>query len=315
MSDLEHETPSAAKRPLILLATDFSHAADSALQWAAAIAEEHGGSLLLLHALPLYGAPADYLPSPPEVEEHLRGAAVERLGALAGEITPDLPVETRLEIGLPSQTIVETAEAVEADLVVMGSRGLSNLAHVLLGSTAERVVQRSPSPVLVVHPEDGRHRPVRTILAPTDFSPASRRAIDVAQRWLSAVEDPARLVLFHAYHLPVEYTAYGAVPTSLHFAQDAAERAEAGLASLAEKLRREGLTVETLTREGYPPETIVAVAKELDVDVVALGTHGRTGLRHLLLGSNAERVVQKAGCPVLTVRMTEEEEEEAEAEG
>ena len=308
MSEPSSSPSPSASRPRILVATDFSHTADSALQWAAAIAEEHGGSLTLLHALPLHGPPADFLPSPPEVEEHLRGAAVERLGALAGEITPDLPVETRLEIGLPSQTIVDVAASIEADLVVVGSRGLSDLAHVLLGSTAERVVQRSASPVLVVHPEDGRHRPVRTILAPTDFSPASRRAIAAAERWLSAVRAPAKLILLHAYHLPVEYTAYGAVPTSLHFAQDAAEQAERSLAALAEELRREGLAVETVAREGYPPETIVAVGKELDVDVIALGTHGRTGLRHLLLGSNAERVVQKAGCPVLTVRVGEGEE-------
>jgi nucleotide-binding universal stress UspA family protein len=296
------------RRPLILVATDFSRAADAALRWAAAIAEEHGASMLLLHALPLYGATADYLPSPPEMEEHLRGAAVERLGNLAGEISPEIAVETRLEIGLPSQTVVEAARAHAADLVVVGSRGLSNLAHVLLGSTAERIVQRAPCPVLVVHPDDERHRPVRTILVPTDFSPASRRAAAAAENWLSRLEAPVRLVLLHAFHLPVEYTAYGAVPTSLHFAQDAGERAEESLATLAAELRRDGLTVDTLAREGYPPETIVAVAREIDADVIALGTHGRTGLRHLLLGSNAERVVQKAGCPVLTVRLKEDEE-------
>lgn len=301
-----------ADRPTVLVATDFSRAADAALRWAASLAEEHGASLLLLHSLPLYGAQADYLPSPPEIEEHLRGAAVERLGNLAGEISPDLAVETRLEIGLPSQTIVRVAAEREVDLVVIGSRGLSDLAHVLLGSTAERVVQRAPCPVLVVHPEDERHRPVRSILVPTDFSPASRRALKAVETWLTRLEAPSRIVLLHAYHLPVEYTAYGAVPTSLHFAEDAGERAEESLEKMAAELRRDGLTVDTVAREGYPPETIVALAEEMDVDVIALGTHGRTGLRHLLLGSNAERVVQKAGCPVLTVRF-EDETEEGEA--
>jgi nucleotide-binding universal stress UspA family protein len=64
--------------------------------------------------------------------------------------------------------------------------------------------------------------------------------------------------------------------------------------------------VESVAREGYPPEVIVEAARELDVDLVAMGTHGRTGLRHLLLGSNAERVIEHAPCPVLTVRHPED---------
>lgn len=292
----------------VLVATDFSPTAAVALDWGASIALEHGASLVLLHALPLHGPSADYLPSPPEIEEHLQGAAVERLALAAGELPEELPVETRLEIGLPSESIVEVAETLDVDLVVVGSRGLTDLGHLMLGSTAERVVQRAPCPVLVIHPEDTDHRPVRTILVPTDFSPAARRAIDQAERWLAAVDAPARLVVLHAYHLPVEYTAYGAVPTSLHFSQDAARQAEEQLTALADELRREGLTVDTVAREGYPPEMILEVAEEKDVDVIALGTHGRTGLRHLLLGSNAERVVQRAPCPVLTVRLEEGED-------
>ncbi|MGB6995571.1 MAG: universal stress protein, partial [Thermoanaerobaculia bacterium] len=74
------------------------------------------------------------------------------------------------------------------------------------------------------------------------------------------------------------------------------------LDKFAEPLRRNGIEVNILAIEGYPPEVIVDQAEFLKVDLVAMGTHGRTGLSHVLLGSTAERVVQKAACPVLTVR-------------
>ena len=73
---------------------------------------------------------------------------------------------------------------------------------------------------------------------------------------------------------------------------------------MARTLGREGLAVETVAREGYPPDTIIDQADEVGADLIALGTHGRTGLAHLLLGSTAERVVQHARCPVLTVKKT-----------
>jgi nucleotide-binding universal stress UspA family protein len=92
------------------------------------------------------------------------------------------------------------------------------------------------------------------------------------------------------------------VPTSWDYYKDVEGAADERIAEVAEPLREEGLTVETRTDEGYPPEVIVNVAQEIGCDMIAMGTHGRTGLAHLLLGSTAERVVQHAGCPVLTVR-------------
>ncbi len=65
---------------------------------------------------------------------------------------------------------------------------------------------------------------------------------------------------------------------------------------------RAGLRVETIAQEGYPPLVIEEAAREANADLIAMGTHGRSGLRHLLLGSTAQRVVQHAPCPVLTVR-------------
>jgi nucleotide-binding universal stress UspA family protein len=287
----------------VLVATDFSATAEAALAWAVELVRSRGGTLTLVHALDLHGPLTDFLPSPPDLDEHVQGAAAARLTELAAGLGEQgMPVETRLELGVASQAIVRAAEELRADLLVVGSRGLTTVAHLLLGSTAQRVVQHAPCPVLTVHPGDReRHPPLRHVLLPTDFSRDAERAAHAARALLGTATG-ARLTLLHAYHLPVEYTAYGTIPTGLPFQQDVATLAEEKLAEAATTLATEGLQVDTLAREGYPPDVIVETARELDADVIAMGTHGRTGLRHLLLGSNAERVVENAPCPVLTVR-------------
>lgn len=301
-------TDGRASDVLVMIATDFSDTAAAATAWGTEIATAHDGRVLLVHALHAQGPMSDYLPVTADLGEELRNAARERLDSEAASLRErGVEVDVQLEIGLPSESILRVAEETSPDLLVVGTRGLSGFRHLLLGSTAERVVQRAPCPVLTVHPEDrDEHRPIRSILVPTDFSEDARRAATTGQRLLSHLEEGAELTLLHAYHLPVEYTAYGTIPTGLSFREDVITMAEQQLAETAAELEREGLTVNTAAREGYPPEVIVSVAEEIDADLVVMGTHGRTGLQHLLLGSNAERVVQHAPCPVLTVRHPDE---------
>jgi nucleotide-binding universal stress UspA family protein len=92
------------------------------------------------------------------------------------------------------------------------------------------------------------------------------------------------------------------VPVAPRLFADAAEQARERLEEDAKRLRSVGVQVETIAQEGYPPLVIEEAARNANVDLIAMGTHGRTGLRHLLLGSTAERVVQHAPCPVLTIR-------------
>ncbi len=292
----------------ILVATDFSDTARSGARWAIEIARHTQARIRLLHVLTLPHPWPHYAPAPPELDESLREGAAQRLAeeeeALSGE---GIDLVTDLRTGIPSQVILETARETEPDLVVMGTRGLSGLSHLLLGSTAERVVQKATCPVLTVHPDDRKApRPLRSILVPTDFSDDAERAITAARRLLSGVPQ-ARLVLVHAYALPIEYTAYGPIPTSVNYLENTGAKAQEQLDELAEKLKGEGLTVEAVAMEGYPPQVIVDTARDRKVDLIAMGTHGRTGISHLLLGSTAERVVQKASCPVITVRVAEED--------
>lgn len=292
----------------ILVATDFSDTARAGLDWSIEIARTHGASIRLVHGLLLANRMTDFVPSPPDLTENLQEAASGRLNEAAEPARrAGIEITTELVLGLPSQAILEAAEERPVDLIVMGTRGQTGLRHLLLGSTAERVVQHATCPVLTVHPGDrDRHRQVRTILVPTDFSKDARLATSAAIDLLSTLPQGARLILLHVYHLPFEYTAYGMIPTAFDYFKDVEGAAQDRLREAAGRLEREGLSVETVAREGYPPEVIVDAAESAGADLIAMGTHGRSGLAHLLLGSTAERVVQRARCPVLTVRFTED---------
>jgi nucleotide-binding universal stress UspA family protein len=304
------ERPFAAGEPLarIVAATDFSETAGAAVDWAVDIARQHGARIHLVHALTLPAPLPDYVPAGADFGRDLHAVALAKLEEAAARVRQaGVEVDLEVPIGVPSQSILRVAEEVGADLLVLGTRGLTGMTHLLLGSTAERVVQRARCPVLTVHPEDrDRHRPIRTVVAPTDFSTGAEDAAAVALRLLARLEENARIVLVHAYHLPIEYTAYGPIPTSVRFLQDVGADAQERLDQVARGMARQGLSVEAVTREGYAPDVIVDEAREHQADLIAMGTHGRTGLAHLLLGSTAERVVQHAPCPVMTVRRRDE---------
>ncbi len=143
--------------------------------------------------------------------------------------------------------------------------------------------------------------PWRKVLCPIDFSQPARAAMDAAVEIARQVD--AELVLFHAYQLPGYTLPEGSVVASPKMLQDLADQAEAHLVDwkgIAESAGAPRVSAEKGI--GEPAFEIVEVARELGCDLIVLGTHGRTGLAHALLGSTAERVVRRAACPVLTIR-------------
>jgi nucleotide-binding universal stress UspA family protein len=294
-----------AGMPVILAATDFSETASAALEWALELARQQGARVELIHAVTLPPSIPGYTPfTGMDFLEDVLKAAETRLAEVAAAVGGQgVALSTLLHPGTPSQVILDRADAISPLAIVLGTRGLTGLRHLLLGSTAQRVVYGAHAPVLTVHPGDlGKHRAIRTILVPTDFSPAAELAIATAHRLLAPLERDARLILLNAFNLPIEYTAYGPIPVSLRFLEDAGLEAERRLDAAAQALRREGLTVETVAREGDPSQVITEEAKARGADLIAMGTRGLSGLRHLLLGSTAERVVEYAPCPVMTIR-------------
>jgi nucleotide-binding universal stress UspA family protein len=144
---------------------------------------------------------------------------------------------------------------------------------------------------------------IKTILVPIDFSPNA----DAVLEWAAhlAEEHGSKMVLLHAYHLPVDFQQLEGAYLPPDFWTQVKADASENLDRAAEPLRKRGLAVETVVREGYPATAIEEEARDRHVDLVVIGTRGHSGLKHLLLGSVAERVVQKAPCPVLAVKRHE----------
>jgi nucleotide-binding universal stress UspA family protein len=141
---------------------------------------------------------------------------------------------------------------------------------------------------------------VRRILVPIDFSEHARLVIDWAVHL--AEEHGSAISLVHAYHLPVEFQQLEGAYLPQDFWTNVKDEAQQSLATYQEEIAARGIEVETVVREGYPATVIEEEAKRLEADLIVIGTRGLSGIKHMLLGSIAERVVQKAPCPVLTVK-------------
>jgi nucleotide-binding universal stress UspA family protein len=142
----------------------------------------------------------------------------------------------------------------------------------------------------------------RRILHPTDFSSAStaafKRAVAMAKK------DRSELVLVHVLAPPMPIAGEGYIPPNVYEDLEASAQryAEKRLATLKDKAKTAGVRASIVIREGVADEQIVRAARAKKADVIVIGTHGRTGLARLFLGSVASRVVTAAPCPVLTVR-------------
>jgi nucleotide-binding universal stress UspA family protein len=136
--------------------------------------------------------------------------------------------------------------------------------------------------------------PIHTILHPTDFSEHSGSALQMA--CALARDYRARLIVLHVTVQPTIVYGEGVVPP------DPVQVVEEARAYLDRLAIPQGIPVERRLAEGDPPAEILHVAADSGADLIVMGTHGRTGLERLLMGSVAERVVRKAPCPVLTVR-------------
>ena len=142
-------------------------------------------------------------------------------------------------------------------------------------------------------------RQIRTILVPIDFSPPSRAALDFGLQLARRFD--ASVWLLHAYVLPA-YAFTEGVAIGPDLAENLANDARKGLERMRDELEEKVVSISVATVAGSPAEVIVEWAQTHGVDAIVMGTHGRTGLQHLLAGSVAERVVRLAKCPVVTVR-------------
>jgi nucleotide-binding universal stress UspA family protein len=143
----------------------------------------------------------------------------------------------------------------------------------------------------------------RRILSPVDFSKTSVRAYEYAQALAERLG--AELHVLHVYQLPTYMLPEGVYEVPIDLGADVLPRVREQLESFAKRHCTTKVTITTSIAEGIPYMEIVREATERKVDLIAIGTHGRTGLSHLLMGSVAERVVRTSDIPVLTIRLAE----------
>ena len=178
------------------------------------------------------------------------------------------------------------------------ARGKGKTRHAPAPSMVEAEM---PKEVITLVPETMK---LKSSLVPTDFSSSARKALHYALSF--AEQFGATIILLHVVEPAVYPTELGYIPIeidALHKTMNVSARER--LAKLATEQVPPPFRVSTLVRVGTPYNEIATAAKELGVDLIVIATHGYTGLKHVLLGSTAERVVRHAPCPVLTVRERE----------
>ncbi len=282
----------------LCVGTNFSPEADLAVQSAATLARATGAHIDLIHVVHRPALYERVLHRQRATDEELRTRALEHLRQSTGAALAGCDVSYHVRIGAPFAELIAACRELGDGLLVVGARKRSGLSDLLLGSTAERVLRKASVPVLLARralaPQPA------CILAPTDFSEASRPALEeaiaLARRW------GARLVLLHVIEPIVQSYAWATDLAGGEIYVIEPDELQPEWDALIKSLDLTGVSWEQQTIKGEVSSTVAAAAQSLHADLIVMGTHGRTGLTHALLGSVAEGVARAADTCVLTVR-------------
>lgn len=284
----------------IVVATDFSPHARNAVNRAAQLAETASTSLTLVHVLP--GDALEQMRSwlgggnPAEArlleEARLRLQESARVLAAARHV----PVEAVVGAGSVPAEILREADERDASLIVLGARGTGFMRRLVLGTMAERLMQRTTRPLLVVR--QSPHERYRRVLVAVDFSPWSAQALAAAQR----VAPDAQLVLTSVYQVPFEgqLQRAGVAQTRVDaFREQARAEATRRVHALAEQAGLRAAQWQACVVEGDASFKIVEMEQECDCDLVVLGKHGTSVVVDTLLGSVTRHVLAEGTSDVL----------------
>jgi nucleotide-binding universal stress UspA family protein len=285
----------------VLATTDLSAPARHAAERAALVAKEAGATLGLVHVIsePVLGSLRRLLEdSPDDLELRLRGKIDRDVARLGEHLAQALgaPVLAEVVTGPLIAGILGHAAASRAELLVLGAQGASFMRHLMLGSTAERLVRKSDRPLLVV--KQPPHEPYRRALVAVDFSPRSLAALDLAR----AVAPHADIVLLHSYDVPYEdwmQTVEVREDALQHYQQAARQYALRGMQEFLEAAGSTDAAMPTVVVKGDPTLRILEQEQELDCDLIVIGRQGETVPEEFLLGSVTKHILQQSQSDVL----------------
>ena len=281
----------------VLAASDFSEQSQVAIRRAALICQEHGAKLELLHVI-------EALPSPePIPPDQLKEETKRQLQAESGvAVSLGVDCDCQVETGENVVSIMQSAQKMTADLIVVGAHGHHSLRDNFLGTTAEKLVRKAASAVLVVkQPSQSAYR---RVLVPTDFSEASRQALVAA----NILAPGAGIDLLHVYGF------WGEEQLSMaHASEEALERyrqrteiwANMSMVKWRQGINLSGHHVEEHLRKGSATSGIALFAAERGSDLVVMGTLERSGHPNVLLDSVTENALRTVPCDILAVKSGE----------
>ncbi|MBN1135318.1 MAG: universal stress protein [Anaerolineae bacterium] len=297
----------------ILVPLDGSPLAEQALPCAVTLARGMGAELVLLRAVWILPDILEILDESTvelnAVVDELEAEANSYLGALADQLREaGLSAYSVVRRGPAAEAILDYAEQMNIDQIVMATHGYSGIKRWTHGSVAERVLQTARTPLFLVRASEQDldsdwRQPVRCrrILVPLDGSPAAEQILPTAVTVAKAMSGD--LILFQVPIVHVSGWMTGEWYLPIQGMLDTAEGdAHLYLSTIAGRLMEQGLHVVTATGSGSVADCIVEYAEANRIDLIAMCTHGRTGLARWALGSVADRVLRASSAPILLVR-------------
>ena len=223
-------------------------------------------------------------------------------------IKEDIEIQTRILSGKPANEIIRYAEEINTNLVLMASHGASSDGLWLLGNVAAKIIRATNRPVLLVRAPAGQDKIkkgelMKKILIPLDGSKLGEAAVPLARA--IAEHLGSEIILFNVDEPAVSwgmYEGYAGYTNPPPDPESRNERAMEYLDHLAKPLRESGLAISNVVVFGLPARQISDYAKTNDVDLIAMSTHGRSGIAEWVFGSVTDKVLHSGDKPVLVVR-------------
>lgn len=290
----------------ILVPLDGSDLAESVLPYVAELARCTGAEaqiLIVVSDVALWDANATVIAWERE-EELALGYIESQREALESN---GVKTTSRVVRGDPAKAIVGAAAEEDADLIALSTHGRSGISRWLFGSVAGRVLETTETPLLIVRPneEEPPGGAINKMLVPLDGSPIAESVFPLVEEL--AKDCKAKVVAMQAVPPLTAYPGFeGFAPTAMgEVLEDMQARSHKYLADIVARLKDRGLEAEALSSTAMPVEAILAAADEANADLIAIATHGRSGLGRVVLGSVADSVIRRSHRPCLVIHAKE----------
>jgi nucleotide-binding universal stress UspA family protein len=289
----------------VLVATDFSEYSRIALDICLGASKCMRTKLYVLHTIEKF--PHDYKhllssDTHEDMKQRLEAEAMEKIKGMIPEgLLEQEDIVPIVRFGKPFLEIIQVARDEKVDLLAVGTHGRAGMDRVILGSVAERIVRKAHCPVLVVR--NRKYIGFKRIIVPIDFSDCSRKALEYAVATARAHE--SKLTILHIFEesfVEPYINAANSEEEANEIIKEIERVNESKYDDFLKTIDLSGVKYEKLLINGIPETEMVRIAMEQQANLIVMGTHGRSGIKHILIGSTAEEVVRTVHCDIIIVK-------------